>query len=152
MMAKQAYADWVISLSDHLQTFATFTFPRKISYHWAYCKGVKLCRLTNEKVFGRKFRDKQQVLTTVFTVETKHARPHIHLMQEEHPSLTENAYKELWVKTCGRWVSNNAIKIETIRSKEAVARYINKNVTWEDAPFVSRTKEFTQSEPRGLRG
>lgn len=144
--AGKKYAGWVMDISDHLQTFATFTFTRPPSYGWAYDRGVKLWRLTNEHACGRRFRKDSDGLTTVFAVETKHARPHIHMMQEEHPSLTAEAYVDLWRKAYGGWVSANAIDIDTtIRSKKAVAWYIHEKVTWEHPPFIFIPKKYQNS-------
>ncbi len=143
--AGDEYFNWVMDISDHLQTFATFTFTRPPSYGCAYDRGVKLWRLTNEHACGRRFRKDSDGLTTVFAVETKHARPHIHMMQEADPSLTPKVYARLWAKAYGRWFSSKAIKIEPIHTKEAVARYINEEVTWEHPPFIFIPKRHRNS-------
>lgn len=146
--AGDEYFNWVMDISDHLQTFATFTFSKPPSYGWAYDRAVKLWRLTNEHACGRRFRKDSDGLTTVFAVEAKHARPHIHLMQEEHPSLTPKVYARLWAKAYGCWFSSKAIDIGPIRSKEAVARYINKEVTWEQPPFTFIPKKYLNTDFR----
>ncbi|MCK4333392.1 hypothetical protein KAX06_01250 [candidate division WOR-3 bacterium] len=143
--AGDEYFKWVMDLSDHLQTFATFTFSKTPSYEWAYDRGVKLWRLTNEHACGRHFREHHDGLMTVFAVEIERARPNIHMMQEAHPSLTAEVYAKLWAKAYGRWFSSKAIKIEPIRSKEAVARYIKKEVTWEQPPFIFIPKKYWDS-------
>lgn len=143
--AGEEYFKWVMDLSDHLQTFGTFTFSKPPSYEWAYDRGVKLWRLTNEHACGRHFREHGDGLTTVFAVEIERARPNMHVMQEAHSSLTPKVYAKLWAKAYGRWFSSKAIKIELIHTKEAVARYIKKEVTWEHPPFIFIPKRHRNS-------
>lgn len=138
----EEYYKWVMSFADKLNVFATLTFTRPHSYHWAYDKSVRMWRFTNEHVHGKRFRERDNFLTTVFVVETKHAKPHVHFLQESHPSLTPETYLNLWRKANRGWVSANAIKVEKVKSKKAVVRYILKRVKGGSLPFVSPPPEY----------
>ena len=143
--AWELYTDWFINISDHFQTFATLSFPRKVSYDYARSRGLKLLRLTNEEVYGRRYREENNLLSSILSVEFKHSRPHIHMMQGKHPLLTPEKYRCFWIKVLGRWISSKAVDIQEIHSKKAVIKYIHKNVTWENLPIIALPK--IMSEP-----
>lgn len=134
---RELYAKWIVDLSGYLHIFGTFTFPGQIGTARAYARGLRLWRFSNEVAYGRRWREHEESLTTVFAVEARHSQPHIHFMQEAHPALDFVKYRKLWQRTLDAWVQGPAVRIETINTPEAVARYITKQITWENSPFVS---------------
>jgi hypothetical protein len=146
---REEYLKWILDLSDFLQTFGTLTLPFKAPILSGYKYASKFRRLLNEYVYGMRWRENKTMLTSVMAVENFVDRPHIHFMIEEVKKMTPGAYRGLWARALNKEVSAITVKLENIRSKVAVSRYVTKNITWQQPPLISvppRVEKFLEEK------
>jgi len=123
-----------------------------------FSKGLRMWHETNCVVFGKRWRENDQGLLTIFVPEF-HWRTelwHIHIIQEKHHNLTFETYKTKWLqlwekeKEQRRW-EGRGIDIRDLHRREWPRKpvdvrdyiperhswYITKQVTWCNMPFDS---------------
>jgi hypothetical protein len=123
-----------------------------------FAKGLRIWHETNCVAFGKRWRENDQGLLTIFVPEFhwKTELWHIHMIQEIHPLLTYGMYKVLWLDLWGkekeqrRW-ERRGIEKRDINRPEWPKRpvdvrpydpayhswYITKQATWCYMPFDS---------------
>ena len=123
-----------------------------------FSKALRMWHETNCVVFGKRWREKNQGLLTVFVIELERKKNlwHVHMIQEKHPLLTYDMYKALWLqlwekeKEQRRW-EGRGIDIRDLHRREWPRKpvdvrdyiperhswYITKQVTWCYMPFDS---------------
>ncbi|MBD3285097.1 hypothetical protein GF338_02050 [candidate division WOR-3 bacterium] len=137
--ASKAYGKWFEKYSTLLRYFVTVAFPYDLSVKDARGKGIRLWRMTNEIAIGPRFREDGKGLITAFTIEGE-VRPHIHLLQEGHPNLTEEVYDRICRRHLYVGGSKKAVKtilLKDIEHANTESGYISKDLTWDNSPYRS---------------